>query len=275
MRKIILLIFTLSLLPAISLQAATKVQKNIIKTTKAAVTVKKTVQATSTQKLADTAPLFRKIEIKINNLFDLIDLFKILDKTVGIDKADKDLILDKTSRITAIINNANNDKGNYLSVVKKTTNASEMNSHVAYLNQLILTLDNQITTYNTEYTQTKNTVQTHITEKLLADLAKSRSGYTTGPSFYTSYYGLTRNKGVVSFYPAGCDYFIVESSLGYSLMQHYYGFDPYEGDTVYGDLNSYSFKDLTTSSGNSIRVWIDDYMLSKSRALEKYYSKCR
>ncbi len=93
-------------------------------------------------------------------------------------------------------------------------------------------------------------------------------------TYSDTYSGLGRNVGVVAFYPSGCDYFLVETSLGYTLMEWYSGHDPSEGDVLYGNLNSYSFKDITDSNGNNVHVWIDDYMLSKSRALSKYYDKC-
>lgn len=93
-------------------------------------------------------------------------------------------------------------------------------------------------------------------------------------SYDYSYSGLGRNKGVVVFSPSGCDYYLVETSLGYSLLEWYGGFYQYEGDTIFGNLNSYGFKDVTKLDGRSGRVYIEDYMLSKSRAIEKYYDKC-
>jgi hypothetical protein len=96
-------------------------------------------------------------------------------------------------------------------------------------------------------------------------------------TYYTPSYSssaLGRNKGEVVLKKIGCDYYIVETSMGYSLLEWYGGYDPDEDDILYGNLNAYGFKDITTESGNSSRAWIDDYMLSKSRAVEKYYDKC-
>lgn len=92
------------------------------------------------------------------------------------------------------------------------------------------------------------------------------SGYTSS--------SLGKNKGEVVFSKSGCDYYIVETSLGYSLLEWYGGFLQDEGDIIYGNLNSYGMKDITSSSGRSGRVWIDDYMLSKTSAVEHYYDKC-
>lgn len=89
-----------------------------------------------------------------------------------------------------------------------------------------------------------------------------------------SYSSLGRNKGEVVFSKSDCDYYIVETSLGYSLLEWYGGFYQDEGDIIYGNLNNYGFKDITNDSGRSGKVWIDDWMLSESSAIEKYYDKC-
>ena len=82
-------------------------------------------------------------------------------------------------------------------------------------------------------------------------------------------------KGVVVYYKSGCDYYIVETIMGYVLLEWYGGNDPSEGDTLVGDYETYGLKDiynLTTDSETS--VWVDDFWLSKDIALEKYYDKC-
>lgn len=61
--------------------------------------------------------------------------------------------------------------------------------------------------------------------------------------------------------------------MGYSLLEWYGGYDPDEGDKIVGDFESYGFKDLyNVSAEREFRVY-DDYYLSKSRVLEKYYEK--
>jgi len=42
-------------------------------------------------------------------------------------------------------------------------------------------------------------------------------------------------KGVVVYYKSGCDYYIVETNMGYVLLEWYGGNDPSEGDTLVGD----------------------------------------
>jgi len=78
--------------------------------------------------------------------------------------------------------------------------------------------------------------------------------------------------------PRGCrDYFLADGdSGGIYLLEWYGGYDPSVGDSILGDLKTYGFKDVIyPETGNSGRLYVDDYMLSRSRALEKLQEKCR
>ena len=79
-------------------------------------------------------------------------------------------------------------------------------------------------------------------------------------------------KGIVVIGERGCakrDYIIISLNSGYVYAQQYRGsFD--KGDEVIGELNSYGFKDVLVNSSSG-RIWIDDYMLSKSRATDKCF----
>lgn len=82
-------------------------------------------------------------------------------------------------------------------------------------------------------------------------------------------------KGEVVYKKSGCDYFIVETNMGYALLEWYGGSEPEEGDIIVGDFESYGFKDiynLTTDS--ELRVWVEDYWLSKEDVLEQYFEYC-
>lgn len=83
------------------------------------------------------------------------------------------------------------------------------------------------------------------------------------------------SKGIVVHYKSGCDYFIVDAPMGYALLEWYGGGDPSEGDTLVGDFEMYGMVDVyNLSQDNETHVWVEDYMLSKSRVIEKYYDKC-
>ena len=78
-------------------------------------------------------------------------------------------------------------------------------------------------------------------------------------------------KGVVTYYRDG-DYFIVETNMGYDLLEWYGGHDPSEGDIIVGNFESYGFKDIyDVTSDSSLRVWVEEYWLSKEAAFEEYY----
>lgn len=73
----------------------------------------------------------------------------------------------------------------------------------------------------------------------------------------------------------GCDHFIVETVSGYTLLEWYGGaVSIFQGDTVHGDLNEYGFHDIYFDRRGTMRVWVDDYMASKSKAAEYFQEKC-
>jgi hypothetical protein len=67
------------------------------------------------------------------------------------------------------------------------------------------------------------------------------------------------------------DYIIIETNMGFVYAQQFGGSFS-RGDEVVGDLNSFGFKDVDVQSSSG-RIWIDDYMMSKSRATEKCFGK--
>lgn len=75
---------------------------------------------------------------------------------------------------------------------------------------------------------------------------------------------------------AGCrDYFLADGPMGFYLLEWYGGYSPGLGDIILGDLGGYGMKDvLYQRNGASGRVYVDDYMLSRPRAIEKYAEKC-
>ena len=79
-------------------------------------------------------------------------------------------------------------------------------------------------------------------------------------------------QGVVVVGERGCDkrdYIVISTAQGFVYAQQYSGsFD--KDDQVVGELNSYGFKDVLVN-GSSARLWIDDYMLSRSRAADKCF----
>lgn len=72
----------------------------------------------------------------------------------------------------------------------------------------------------------------------------------------------------------GCDYFIADGPQGYYVLQHYGGHDPIRGEGIHGDLGGFGFKDILYQNGQEGRVYVDNYLLGKERALERLQEKC-
>lgn len=82
-------------------------------------------------------------------------------------------------------------------------------------------------------------------------------------------------KGEVVFKKSGCDYFIVETNMGFALLEWFGGNDPDKEDVIIGDFESYGMKDIYNNTAESkLRVWVEDFWLSRANALEKLYDKC-
>ena len=76
-------------------------------------------------------------------------------------------------------------------------------------------------------------------------------------------------EGVVVATTRGCSgRYVVETLSGFTLLEWFGGADPSKGDKVIGDLHSFGMKDLLVN-GRSSRAWVDDYMLSRDRVIEK------
>lgn len=82
-------------------------------------------------------------------------------------------------------------------------------------------------------------------------------------------------KGPVVYAPSSCDWFVVETSQGMVLLEWYGGNSPDVGDVIVGELSGYGMRDLFNISADSeVRVWQEDYMMSKEDALEELYNEC-
>lgn len=82
-------------------------------------------------------------------------------------------------------------------------------------------------------------------------------------------------KGDVTHSPSGCDYFLVETPMGFALLEWYSGNTPARGDTIVGDYEEYGFKDIYNVSADAeVRVWVEEYWLDREEGLEKLYEEC-
>lgn len=93
-------------------------------------------------------------------------------------------------------------------------------------------------------------------------------------ALFCSTYALAA-KGVVVFIKSGCSYYIVETPMGYALLQWFGGSTPFRGDVLVGDYESYGMKEIYNVTRDSeTKVWVDQYWMSKDRIVERYYEKC-
>lgn len=83
------------------------------------------------------------------------------------------------------------------------------------------------------------------------------------------------DKAVVVAYSGGCDYFIADGDRGLYLLEWYGGYDPSEGDLIFGDISSYGMKDVYfPKQDREGRVWVEDFLLSEDSAIEQYRDQC-
>lgn len=78
---------------------------------------------------------------------------------------------------------------------------------------------------------------------------------------------------VFTKYP--CDYFLVDTSAGYALVESYSGDLPQKGDLIAGELDAFGFRDVyNLSSDEEMYVYVEDWGLSKEEALDRLYREC-
>ena len=68
------------------------------------------------------------------------------------------------------------------------------------------------------------------------------------------------------------DHIVIETRRGYTIAEVYRGYrDTYEGHYISGDLHSYGFTEIYKEGEEVGRLYIEDYMVGRSRALEWCY----
>jgi len=81
--------------------------------------------------------------------------------------------------------------------------------------------------------------------------------------------------GMVVVNQTSCDYFIVETKLGYALLEWYGGHEADTGDFIVGSFEQYGMKDVyDTTADSSIHVWVEDFWMDKEDVVEKYRDHC-
>jgi hypothetical protein len=77
---------------------------------------------------------------------------------------------------------------------------------------------------------------------------------------------------------SGCDYFVVSTPRGYTLLEWYGGTDPDSGDRIRGNFETYGMHSVMINDDDDVddttQVWVEDYFLTRSDALEQLVDKC-
>ena len=151
--------------------------------------------------------------------------------------------------------------------------------HINELNDKVDELERQISELQNE----KEELESQVSELESSSQSSNISSFSQN-SYSSNFNGneinereayATQGQATVVFRKSGCDYMILQNNSGYIVAEWMGGNDPDQGDNIGGNLNSYGTKDFYNLSRNSkTRLWIDDYMLSKDRALEKISDKC-
>lgn len=80
-------------------------------------------------------------------------------------------------------------------------------------------------------------------------------------------YWLSKERGEVVYSDAYCNYYVVETFNGYTIVRTYGGYKPYEGSMVYGNFSNMGTRDIyNRSSGIVFTGTITDYWLSYAEA---------
>jgi len=80
-------------------------------------------------------------------------------------------------------------------------------------------------------------------------------------------YWLSKERGEVVYSDSYCNYFVIETYYGYTIVRAYGTYKPYEGATVYGNFSSQGTKDMYDYSSNYVFTGtITDYWLTYTEA---------
>lgn len=78
---------------------------------------------------------------------------------------------------------------------------------------------------------------------------------------------LTKERGTVVYSDSYCNYYVVETNSGYTVIRSYGGYKPFEGNILYGDFSYAGTGDIYNRSGGIVFTgYVSDYWLSYNAA---------
>lgn len=82
-------------------------------------------------------------------------------------------------------------------------------------------------------------------------------------------YWLSKEQGEVVYSDSYCDYFVVETYYGYTIIRAYGNYKPFEGDLLYGNFSSAGTRDMYNYDARTVFTGtVTDYWLSYNEALD-------
>jgi hypothetical protein len=76
-------------------------------------------------------------------------------------------------------------------------------------------------------------------------------------------YWLNKERGEVVLSDPYCEYFVVETNYGYTILRSFSNYKPYEGSIVYGDFSRNGLRDFyNRSNGQVFTSDVKEYWLS-------------
>lgn len=87
-------------------------------------------------------------------------------------------------------------------------------------------------------------------------------------------YWLNKERGQVVHSDLYCQYYVVQTDYGYTLLRSFSNYKPVEGSVVYGDFSNYGTRDFyNRSNGEIITSEVKEYWLSYFEAQDaiNYY----
>ena len=95
------------------------------------------------------------------------------------------------------------------------------------------------------------------------------------PVYIDESYWLAQERGVVVYSDSHCDYYVVETYDGYSVLRAWGGYVPYQGDVMYGDFSHWGVRDFyNRSAGILTQADVKDYWLTYFQAQDEIDFYC-
>ena len=86
---------------------------------------------------------------------------------------------------------------------------------------------------------------------------------TRNTEYVDEAYWLSKERGEVVLSDPYCQYFVVETAYGYTILRSFSGYKPYEGSVVYGNFSNIGTRDYyNRSSGAIFTSEVKEYWLT-------------